>query len=91
MPSTPPPLWHGYDDAGEDELIALLDGKVDAPRRRRRPDGRRARSRGDFAQAIASHEWLKQKLGPTTTARGCTPRRRRQGRRRIVAAEGVGG
>ena len=47
MPSTPPPLWDGYDEAGGDKLEALLDEKV-------------AR---DFAQAIASHEWLKQKLG----------------------------
>ena len=30
MPSTPPPLWNGYDEAGEDELEALLDRKVEA-------------------------------------------------------------
>ena len=36
MPSTPSPLWPGYDAAGEDELLDLLNGK----------DRRRARRRG---------------------------------------------
>ena len=62
MPSTPPPLWPGYDDAGEDELLALLDGKVARRARRRRPHRRRRGSPRDLAQAIASHEWLKQEL-----------------------------
>lgn len=62
MPSTPPPLWNGYDDAGEDELQALLDRKVDAAVD---PDDETVDEvlARDFAQAIASHEWLKQKLG----------------------------
>ena len=25
MPGTPPPLWHGYEEAAEDDLLALLD------------------------------------------------------------------
>ena len=25
MPGTPPPLWRGYDDTEEDDLLALLD------------------------------------------------------------------
>jgi hypothetical protein len=62
MPSTPPPLWNGYDEAGEDELEALLDRKVDAAVN---PDDETVDERvaRDFAQAIASHEWLKEKLG----------------------------
>jgi hypothetical protein len=62
MPSSPPPLWDGYDDAGEDQLVALLDRKVDAALDADDPtvDERVAR---DFAQAIASHEWLKKELG----------------------------
>ncbi len=62
MPSTPPPLWDGYDDAGEDKLVALLDRKVEAAIDPDDPtvDERVAR---DFATAIASHEWLKDKLG----------------------------
>ena len=57
MPSTPPPLWDGYD-----KLEALLDAKVEAAIDPDDPtvDEKVAR---DFAQAIASHEWLKQKLG----------------------------
>ena len=62
MPSTPPPLWDGYDEAGGDKLEALLDAKVEAAIDPDDPtvDEKVAR---DFAQAIASHEWLKQKLG----------------------------
>ena len=62
MPSTPPPLWNGYDEAGEDELESLLDRKVDAAID---PDDETVDEvvARDFAQAIASHEWLKQKLG----------------------------
>ena len=62
MPSTPPPLWDGYDEAGGDKLEALLDAKVDAALDPgdQTVDEKLAR---DFAQVIASHEWLKQKLG----------------------------
>ena len=62
MPATPPPLWDGYDQAGEDALQALLDRKVEAAIDPDDPtvDERVVR---DFAQAIASHEWLKEKLG----------------------------
>jgi hypothetical protein len=62
MPPTPPPLWDGYDRAGEDDLEALLDRKVDAALDSGDPtvDEKVAR---DFAQVIASHEWLKEKLG----------------------------
>lgn len=56
------PLWDGYDETGEDRLLALLDGKVDKARDPDDPtvDERVAR---ELAQAVASHEWLKQKLG----------------------------
>ena len=62
MSPTPPPLWNGYDDAGEDELEALLDRKVDAAVDPADPTVDEDVAR-DFATAIASHEWLKQKLG----------------------------
>jgi hypothetical protein len=58
MPSSPPSLWDGYDDASEDELLALLDRKVDALEDPDDPTDERAVK--DFAQAIASHEWLKK-------------------------------
>jgi hypothetical protein len=59
MSEGPAPLWPGYEDASEDELLALLDGKVDAALDDDDPsvDKRVAK---DLAQAIASHEWLKQ-------------------------------
>ena len=30
MPASAPPLWDGYDDADEDQLVALLEGKAAA-------------------------------------------------------------
>jgi hypothetical protein len=57
MPSTPPPLWTGYDDATDDELLDLLEAKVDAALDDDNPLDERAAK--DFAQAIASHEWVK--------------------------------
>ena len=62
MPSTPPPLWNGYDEAAEDELEALLDRKVEAAIDPADPTVDEVVTR-DFATAIASHEWLKKKLG----------------------------
>jgi hypothetical protein len=58
MASSPPPLWPGYDEASDDDLLALLDSKVDAMKDEKDPTDERAVK--DFAQAIASHEWLKQ-------------------------------
>jgi hypothetical protein len=57
MPSTPPPLWDGYDDASEDDLLALLETKVDAALDEDDPTDERVVK--EFAQAIASHEWIK--------------------------------
>ena len=72
MPSVPP-LWEGYDDKSEDDLLAQLEAKVDAARDPETPgvDEKVAR---DFAQAIASHEWVKRREGaddhhPTLYAR----------------------
>jgi hypothetical protein len=62
MPATPPPLWDGYEHADEDQLEALLDRKVEAAIDPDDPTVDEVVAR-DFAQAIASHEWLKQKLG----------------------------
>ena len=55
MPSAPPPLWDGYDDAGEDKLIELLNRKVEAATDPDDPSVDERVTR-DFAQAIASHE-----------------------------------
>jgi hypothetical protein len=62
MSPSPPPLWDGYDDADEDQLVGLLDTKVDAALDPDDPtvDERVAR---ELAQAVASHEWLKSRLG----------------------------
>ena len=59
MAQTSPALWDGYDELSEDELLAMLDRKVDAALDADDPtvDERAAK---DFAQAIASHEWLKK-------------------------------
>jgi hypothetical protein len=62
MPPTPPPLWPGYAAADEDALAALLDERVDAAVDDADESVDEVAAR-DFAQAIASHEWLKQKLG----------------------------
>lgn len=62
MPATPPPLWDGYEKADQDQLEALLDRKVDAAIDPDDPTVDEVVAR-DFAQAIASHEWLKKKLG----------------------------
>ena len=58
MPSVPP-LWEGYDDKSEDDLLSLLDAKVDATLDPDDPTDERATR--DLAQAIASHEWLKRR------------------------------
>ena len=60
MPSVPP-LWEGYDDKSEDDLLSLLEAKVDATLDPDDPTDERATR--DFAQAVASHEWLKREAG----------------------------
>jgi hypothetical protein len=60
MPSVPP-LWEGYDDNSEQDLLGLLDAKVDATLDPDDPTDERATR--DFAQAISSHEWLKREAG----------------------------
>jgi len=57
MPSVPP-LWEGYDDNSEADLLAMLEAKVDATLDPDDPTDERATR--DFAQAVASHEWLKR-------------------------------
>ena len=59
MAGTPPPLWPGYDDASEDDLLDLLDRRVEVAKNANDPtvDERAGK---DFALAIESHEWLKQ-------------------------------
>jgi hypothetical protein len=60
MPSVPP-LWEGYDDKSEDDLLSMLEAKVDATLDPADPTDERATR--DFAQALASHEWLKREAG----------------------------
>jgi hypothetical protein len=62
MPTSPPPLWDGYDEAGEDKLVELLNRKVAAAKDDADDTVDEVVAR-DFATAIASHEWLKKKLG----------------------------
>jgi hypothetical protein len=59
MPNTTAALWPGYEDASEDDLLGLLESKVDAAldENDTTVDKRLAK---DFAQAIASYEWLKE-------------------------------
>jgi len=63
MTPTPPPLWNGYDDATEDDLLALLDG---AERAANDPgdDTVRPNVVGGLATAIAEHEAIKKDLDP---------------------------
>lgn len=58
MPNMPS-LWNGYDEEGEDGLLALLDRRVDAALDADDPSADE-RSTRDLAQAIESHEWLKR-------------------------------
>lgn len=53
------PLWPGYDKASDDELLDLLESKIKAARDPNN-DAVDVRLVREFAQAIASHEWLKQ-------------------------------
>ena len=59
MAETPAPLWDGYEKLEEHDLLAMLERKVDSALDPDDPtvDERAAK---DFAQAIASHEWLKK-------------------------------
>jgi hypothetical protein len=61
MPASPRPLWDGYDQADEDDLLDLLDGTDKAAED---PDDPTADKRvsGGLAHAIARHEEIKQEL-----------------------------
>jgi hypothetical protein len=59
MAGTPPPLWPGYDEASEDELLALLDRTENAANDRNDPTVNTAVASA-LATAIARHEGLKQ-------------------------------
>lgn len=57
-------LWPGYEARKENELLELLEGKVAAAKDENNPAVDK-RLTADFAQAIASYEWLKErKLAP---------------------------
>jgi len=59
MPGTPPPLWPGYDEASEQQLIELLDRTDNAANDRDDPTVNTAVASA-LATAIARHEALKQ-------------------------------
>jgi hypothetical protein len=63
MPSTPPPLWPGYDEASEEDLLSLLDSTASAADN---PDDDTVRPNvsGGLATAIAEHEAIKKELDP---------------------------
>lgn len=63
MPSTPPPLWRGYDETSEDDLLALLDATESAAKN---PDDDTVKPNvaGALATAIAEHEAIKKEQDP---------------------------
>jgi hypothetical protein len=63
MPAAPRPLWNGYDETSEDDLLALLDGAEAAAND---PDDETVQPAvpGGLAHAIAQHEEIKRKLDP---------------------------
>jgi hypothetical protein len=63
MPGTPPPLWHGYEEAAEDDLLALLDAHDNAANDRNDPTVNTAVASA-LATAIARHEALKKDQDP---------------------------
>jgi hypothetical protein len=63
MPSTPPPLWHGYDETSEDDLLALLDATESAANDPG-DDTVRPNVVGGLATAIAEHEAIKKDSDP---------------------------
>ena len=63
MPSTPPPLWRGYDEASEDDLLDLLD-TTETAANNPGDDSVRPNVVGGLATAIAEHEAIKQELDP---------------------------
>ena len=63
MPATPPPLWPGYDNADEDDLLALL-GNTEAAANDPADDTVRPGVAGGLATAIAEHEAIKKDLDP---------------------------
>jgi hypothetical protein len=56
---TPPPLWPGYDDASDDDLLDLLERTDNAANDREDPTVNTAVASA-LATAIARHEALKQ-------------------------------
>jgi hypothetical protein len=63
MPGTPQPLWPGYDDASDDDLLSLLDEKERAGNDDS-DDTVEPNVAGGLAAAIATHERIKRDLDP---------------------------
>ena len=63
MPDSPSPLWPGYDDTSEDDLLDLLDGKESAAADADDPTVNTAVATA-LATAVARHEAIKRERDP---------------------------
>jgi len=63
MSTTPSPLWPGYDETSEDDLLALLDGKESAAQDADDPTVNTAIATA-LATAVARHEAVKKEQDP---------------------------
>jgi hypothetical protein len=63
MPATPRPLWPGYDNTSEDDLLDLLDG-TDSAANDPADETVNTAVAASLATAIARHEAIKQKHDP---------------------------
>jgi hypothetical protein len=63
MAQTPPPLWPGYDESNEDDLLGLLETTDRAADDPDDPTVEKPVS-GGLAHAIAKHEEIKKELDP---------------------------
>ena len=63
MPTTPSPLWPGYDEASDDDLLDLLNGKESAAEDADDPTVNTAVATA-LATAVARHEAIKQEQDP---------------------------
>ncbi len=63
MAETPAPLWRGYDETSEQDLLALLD-ETETKANDAADDTVRPNVVGGLATAIAEHEAIKKDLDP---------------------------
>jgi hypothetical protein len=63
MPATPRPLWPGYDQTSDDDLLSLLD-QTERAANDDGDDTVQPNVAGGLATAIATHEEIKKDLDP---------------------------